>query len=495
MYFKQTEDEKLRQEGSRDLTPSQYRAAELGFYGLLRRKGMGQFLDNHGEDLLQQACFEYTRMIRAGKEVRKPVAWIVLCAWSRTKRILEQPNWRPRMVSTESVGEFSGDGSSGPEEDFLDEDRYRKVREAVEQLPEYQRELLSLSYFEGESVREAARKLDWTPSKAQRAHEAAQRALLKHLDVESSDALEIAAGLAAFLSFAPDGCAPVPQLVGGFEAAVDSVARHVSHLGERGLDLVGRAFGHGGRGGSKAVSDRMVGLGDLGRRAATDVEHGPAGLLVRAGRRVSDFARRIYASGGVETTTAAADGGVRAAEACKAIAAVCVIGGGAIAGGSALLGHDQQHRPAATRSAPAKSPPAKVQRVWDAPPSESDPTPAPVVIPTGPQERAPHTGGSGSRSSSSETKPKNETDKASRSERQAQEPATEESTAETTFDASQIAAVEEEERRSSSSSWSAASSTERSLSNSAKESAATTTSSPKVRAEEQQAKNQFQGLP
>lgn len=494
MYFKQAESEQLERAGSEDLSPSQYRAAELGFFGLLRRKRMSrEFIDRHGEDLFAQALFEYVRSIRAGKEIRKPVAWIVLCAWSRTIRVLEQPNWRPRMISTESVAEIPAAATPAPEEEFLSEDRYRKVREAVERLPEYQRELLSLSYFEGESVREAARKLDWTPSKAQRAHEAAQRALLRHLDVESSDALEIAAGLAAFLSFGPDGRAPIPQLVGGVEAGVDALARHASRLGERGLELVRHPFGHAGRGAPDTSADRMAGLGDLGRRAASEVHHGPASFLGRAGRRVSDLARRIYTSGGVETSAAAADGGARVAEACKAIAAVCVIGGGAIAGGSALLGPDQHHRAAPPQRPKVMSSRQRPTESRASGTSWADPTPASTSapVPTGPEERAPKTGGSRSNSASAEPAAKSKSVRPTGAETQAEHHQTEESTAESTFEAGQIAAAEEEERRSSP----APTDTEPTLSDSGGAAGAgtTETKSPKLQAEERQAKTQFQG--
>jgi RNA polymerase sigma factor (sigma-70 family) len=494
VYFKQAESEKLERAGSEDLSPSQYHAAELGFFGLLRRKRMSrEFIDRHGEDLFAQALFEYVRSIRAGKDIRKPVAWIVLCAWSRTIRVLEQPNWRPRMVSTESVAEISADATPAPEEELLSEDRYRQVREAVEHLPEYQRELLSLSYFEGMSVRDAARKLDWHPSKAQRAHEAAQRHLHRLLGVETSDELEIAAGLAAFLSFGPDGCDRIPQLVGGFEAVVDAIFHGLLHLGERGLELLRRPFSHGGPNDPTTTTERAGGLGDLGRRTVAGAHHGPTALAGRAGRRVSDLARRIYTSGGVETSAAAADGGARVAEACKAIAAVCVIGGGAIAGGSALLGPDQHHR-----AAPPQRPKVMSSRQR---PTESrasgatwaDPTPASTsaVVPTGPEERAPKTGGSRSTSASAEPAAKSKTVQRTGAETQAEHHQTEESTAESTFEAGQIAAAEEEERRSSP----APTDTGPTLSDSggAAGTGTTETKSPRLQAEERQAKTQFQG--
>lgn len=486
MYYKRAGTEDLDQAVSEDLTPSQYRAAELGYFGLLRRKRMSrQFIERNAENLFAQALYEYVRSIRAGKEIRKPVAWIVLCAWSRTIRVLEQPNWRPSMVSTERVGEISADRTPAPEEELLSEDRYRKIREAVERLPAYQRELLAVSYFEGESVREAARKLGWTPSKAQRAHEAAQRRLRKLLGVESSDELEIAAGLAAFLSFGPDGCARALQLIGGFEGAVDPVAHHLSQLGERVLDLLRRPFTHGGPAGHAPA--RSESLGDLGRRAVVGADHGPTALIARGGRRVPDLGRRILASGAIETTTAAADGGARFAEACK-IAAVCLIGTGAIAGGSALLDSTQHHRPAPR---PDRSAASSRHRALGAPaPGEPESAQPPVAVPSGSKEHAAasNSGTDSSNAASSGNQP-------SPARRRAQRHKTEESTTDTAFEAGSVAAAEEEEWRASGSSSGASASAEPTHTTSAAttETPVANSASPKVQAEEKQTKTQFQG--
>lgn len=491
MYYKRAGSDDQDRAVGEDLTPSEFRAAELGYFGLLRRKGISpQFIDRYGEELFQQACFEYTRMIRAGKEVRKPVAWIVLCAWSRTKRVMEQPNWRPRMISIDSVGELSGRGASAPEEDLLSEDRHRKVREAVEHLPEYQRELLSVAYFEDMGVREAARKLGWHPSKAQRAHEAAQRALHRLLGVETSEELEIAAGLAAFLTFGPDGCDRIPQLIGGFEAAVDAVGHHLHRFAEHGVDLLRRPFVHRGSGGLPSPPDRTEALGDLGRRALAGAPRGPASLAGRGGRRVSDLGRRMFASGALETTTAAADGGTRFAEACK-IAAVCLVGTGAIAGGSALLGSEQHHRPAPAAVRPVAS---SHQKPAEAPVRVvQEPDPTPSIAPAGPRERHADNTTSGSRPESSNSVAAARPEP-NRAQRRVQDHQTAESTAESTFEAGQIAAAEEEARRSSSGSG-ATSGTGSTLSESGGSSQAATTAptSPKVQTEEEQTRTQFQG--
>jgi RNA polymerase sigma factor (sigma-70 family) len=171
-----------------EVTSSQFDRARRAFFGILSRRMSPQFIERHGEDLFAQAAFEYSRRIAEGNEIHSPVAWINVCGWHRTISLLEAQARRPRIVSSESLAELPA-GAATPEEEILTEDRFRKVREAVGLLPDYQQELLELSYFEGKSVRAAARQLGWTPSKAQRAHEAAQRRLRKLLGDESNDAL------------------------------------------------------------------------------------------------------------------------------------------------------------------------------------------------------------------------------------------------------------------------------------------------------------------
>ncbi len=327
------------------LTRAQFDAARLGFLQLLRRKRMSpQFIERHGEDLFAQACFEYSRQLAEGKAIGNPVAWIITCGWHRTVGLLEARDWRPRVVSTERVGEL-GDEAEAPEGAFLAAERHRKVREAVEHLPAYQRRLLALSYFEGESVREAARRLDWTPSKGQRAHEAARRRLHKLLGVQSSDELAIEVGLAAFLSLSGGERAMHLRLIGGVEGVIDSLAHHTAQAAARALDLLRRPFHHGA---AAAPGGRVEAAGELGRAVAGE-GHGPIAAALRGGRRLSEAGRRLVASGGLEASGAAAEGGGRAVEVCKAAIAVCLVSGSAVTG--VLLGSSQQHPGAHHRAA------------------------------------------------------------------------------------------------------------------------------------------------
>lgn len=339
-----------RQLATEQLDRVEFDAARLGFFQLLRRKRMSpQFVERHAEDLFAQACLEYSRQLEEGKKIGRPAAWIVTCAWHRTVGLLETRDWRPQMVSTERLSELGVDEGT-PEQDFLGEDRQRKVRDAVERLPEYQRRLLALSYFEEQSIREAARHLKWTPSKAQRAHEAAQRRLHKLLGVETSDELGVEIGLVAFLSLAGGGSARHLRVLGGIEAVLDA-ATHPVHASQRALDVVLEPFSRGGD------PDEARPIAGLGRRAAEGLAH-PGALLDRSGQRASELGRRLILSGGAEGTAAAAEGGGRALELCKAVAAVCVIGGGTVTGVLLVEGHHQAARPAAHHRTAAITKPA-----------------------------------------------------------------------------------------------------------------------------------------
>lgn len=167
---------------------SQLNEARRAVFGLLRKRMSPQFVERHAEDLFAQAAFEYSRQIDEGNEIRNPVAWMTTCGWHRMVNLLEAQSRRPRMVSADNLAELPGNAET-PEEKVFKRDRILKIRKAVEQLPPYQQELLGLSYFEGNSVRSAARQLGWTPSKAQRTHEAALRRLRELLGDETGDAL------------------------------------------------------------------------------------------------------------------------------------------------------------------------------------------------------------------------------------------------------------------------------------------------------------------
>ncbi|HEY5709360.1 MAG TPA: sigma-70 family RNA polymerase sigma factor [Solirubrobacterales bacterium] len=304
-----------------ELKQSELDEARWGFIQFLRRKRFSpQFIASHGDDLFATAALEYSRKVAEGEEIDSPAGWLITCAWRRTKSLLEAEGRSPHIVSTDKAEAIEDELGRSPEDVTLDEDRLRKVQEAVDQLSVEERQLLELAYFEGMAVREAARQLHWHPSKAQRCHEAAREHLHQLLGVDSLDELEIIVGLAAYISLAEKASAP--HLPAGVEAVAETVSR--------------------------------------------GFEHGWA--------RAQDLARRFPFSGGAEpSATAALGGGAgRAAGVCATAALAClasgVVGpgvGGLIDGGSApapkqrKVADTPRVAPLTPRSNPALSPPSE----------------------------------------------------------------------------------------------------------------------------------------
>lgn len=313
-----------------ELTREEMERARRAFVGLLQRRGFSWgFIEEEGEEALAIAHTEFTRAIGKGVDVEEPVAWTVNCAWRRTQNLLTAKSRRPQSVSTEKLLELADEGELGPEEILEEAERARKIREAVGELNEAQRQVIALTYFEGMSVREAARRLDWHPSKAQYAHKTAIKSLFEHLGVTSSDQLTVEIGLAAFLTFgAHEGSAALPA---GFEAVIDRAG------------------------------------------------HGAVGIW----GRLQEAARRFAGGGGGDTAGAIVSSGAgRAAGVCAAgVAAVC-LGTAGVIGGVGLGG---DHDPPANR-APAR---ARVHRPVhrDAPVFANGEAAGAVSTPTGPNPR------------------------------------------------------------------------------------------------------------
>ena len=217
------------------LTKKEMERARRAFIGLLQRRGYSwRFIEENGEELLAIAHTEFARALDKGVDVEEPVAWTVNCAWRRTQNLHTAEGRRPPSVSTENLLELVDEGAPDPEEIVEEAERARKIREAVAELNEAQRQVIALTYFEGMSVREAARRLGWHASKAQYAHKTAIKSLFEHLGVTSSDQLTVEIGLAAFLT----------KIVAQLDGTTFRTARVFRHgietpriLGAQGLEL------------------------------------------------------------------------------------------------------------------------------------------------------------------------------------------------------------------------------------------------------------------
>jgi RNA polymerase sigma factor (sigma-70 family) len=257
------------------LSESELEAARLGFHNYLWRKGFSpRFIETYGEDLLGRARFEYARAISRGAEIRSPAGWLVMCAYRRAQNQLTAEGAIPDLVKIEAAAAIP-DEADVPEESVLEQDRAERLQDAVDHLPLEERMVVELFYFEGLSLREIARQLDWESTKAKRRHRSALEHLYEFLGVDSIDELEILVGLAAWVSLARERSAGL-HLPAGLEAAADRGA------------------------------------------------HG----IAAAWSRVQEFARRVLIGGGGEpASAAAASSAARTAGVCGAAAIACLATG------------------------------------------------------------------------------------------------------------------------------------------------------------------------
>lgn len=294
------------------------RAAENGFLRLLRCKRFSTvWIEENAADLFAQAQKEYAERLAAGKPADNPVGWLIVCAWQRTKNLLDSRRRKPHSVPIEAEVDLADTSTPTPEQQAIDRDRVERIRKAMGYLSEEERRLLELSYFEGMSVREAGRELGWGKSSADRHHQAALERLRAMLGGER-DLLGMEIGLAAWL---------------------------------------GRAKAHGVR------AELPHGLGALLAEAAKSAAASVGNWIAEGWRRLSPLSD--------PGSTAVASGAARTAGACGAAAIACLASGviGPGVGGVDVIAHSAPvARPAKARQVAAPRPRATL----------TSPSPAPV---------------------------------------------------------------------------------------------------------------------
>jgi RNA polymerase sigma factor (sigma-70 family) len=316
------------------LTVGELEDARLGFFHLLSRRFGPDFKERHGDDLFAQATFEFSRKIERGEEIRNPAAWITHCGWNRAKTEVEAREWRPQIVPTDSLAaEPVAEPSWQPEVELLSEDRMRKVREAVDQLPLYQRELIARHYFEGESVREVSRQLGWSEGKGARAHNAARKKLRKLFEeLGGPDGFGLELGLVGFFSVSAAGRTAAAEMPGGLEAALKRAGDAISDGCHRAIHFARHPLG----------GANPVNLGGVDSQSPS---------------RISQLGRRILTSPVAETVASGGDAPGRVVEVCKVLAVCAISGTAAVTVGviGADAGHSQHGKTIEGRTAPGGS--------------------------------------------------------------------------------------------------------------------------------------------
>lgn len=160
------------------ISDAELREAQRGFLLMLRRKRFSpQWIEENANDLLGQAASEYAEKLASGRPADNPPGWLINCAWRRAQNLLDSQRRKPRPSSLEDAFDLADEATPTPEAQTIDNDRRALLRKALGHLPDKERKLVALVYFEGFSIREAGRLLGWGKSAVDRHHRSAMERL------------------------------------------------------------------------------------------------------------------------------------------------------------------------------------------------------------------------------------------------------------------------------------------------------------------------------
>jgi RNA polymerase sigma factor (sigma-70 family) len=195
------------------VTPAELREAERGFTLMLRKKFSAVWIAENARDVLGQANMEYAEWLKDNPPARNPVGWLLTCAYRRAQNLLDSETRKPSEASLEAVFHLADEATPSPEQQALDRDRHRRLREMLSFLPEKECELLALVYFEEHSIREAGRKVGWQKSAADRHHDRAMERLRALVGDDRSLLSPATLGLAAWSAIKGEGQRPLAAAV------------------------------------------------------------------------------------------------------------------------------------------------------------------------------------------------------------------------------------------------------------------------------------------
>ncbi len=255
--------EKERAARPRGATPAQLREAERGLRLVLAPTFSARWIAQNLRDLLNQANVEYAEWLGEHSPASNPPGWLVQRARWRALDLVEREN-RQAGPALDSVIHSAEDPEPTPEETLLEHDRHRRIAEALSRIPEKDRRLLALVYYEGHSIRAAGRLLGWGKSNADSRHAEAMkrlRALVGPREFLSPSLV----GLVAQAATLRDQRGPLGGITNRVSAAVQDFA-----------DLVARTLGSTTRSAGDAAR-RALPFTDAGSAAASG---GGAGRLI-----------------------------------------------------------------------------------------------------------------------------------------------------------------------------------------------------------------------
>jgi RNA polymerase sigma factor (sigma-70 family) len=278
------------------VTPEDLETARRDFRRMLRKKRLSpQWIEGHAEDLLAQAQVEYAAKLAKGEPARSVVGWLVNGAWWRAQDLLESEGRRPPTSSIEAAFHLADESEPGPEHLALRSDRAATLRRALSELPEKDRRLLALVYFDGESIRAAGRKIGWQKSAADRHHGEALKRLRLLLGDDRSLLSPAMLGPAAWIVLEAEGSAtlvraarllgvPLQRTLAELAELGSGATQRVAGLWRRLSPLADPAAAAAGSGGGRALGACGVAAATLLCGVAASGVVAPAGIHMSAAK-------------------------------------------------------------------------------------------------------------------------------------------------------------------------------------------------------------------
>lgn len=163
------------------VTEAELVEAERGFILMLKGKRFPrEWIEENAADLMAQAHKEYAERLAEGRE-DTAVGLLIVIAYRRAVNLLDAQQRRPKSKPLDDVLHLADESAPTPEDEAIDHDRERRVAEALRRLPEKDRRLMAMVYFEGYTIRAAGRVLGWGKSAADQHHKLALDRLRPYL--------------------------------------------------------------------------------------------------------------------------------------------------------------------------------------------------------------------------------------------------------------------------------------------------------------------------
>lgn len=238
---------------------------ERALHGRLRAHRLSsEFIDRHGEDVLQQGIAEYERAVSRGKRIENPAGLIVETAYWRAidelrRELREAPG---EAIAGELGGAINGDPVSPTEEEAIANVSIEQLHAAIGKLSPQQRQALGLYYFEERSTREAAAVLGCGQTTFRRRLDSALRVLRERFGIvapEPGEELAIEVGMAAWLSLSGARVVPNRGPLDQLIATADALRGAVGGLFDRSRDAAARLLASGGGEPISAVASAPLG--------------------------------------------------------------------------------------------------------------------------------------------------------------------------------------------------------------------------------------------